>query len=118
MILSHVDVFRLKITPLIPTVGIEPVKPKKLAQNCDYFLCISLRMFWCSKDPSHRDGYFEYPQHMFWLRNKKNIQFLLSAGLYRQKVHLSRDMRFPTTCHIDIDADEPVQPPFKLRNRE
>ena len=27
--------------------------------------------FWCSKEPSHRDGSFEYPQHMFWLRNKK-----------------------------------------------
>ena len=25
-----------------------------------------------SKEPSHRDGSFEYPQHMFWLRNKKN----------------------------------------------
>ena len=22
--------------------------------------------------PCHRDGSFEYPQHMFWLRNKKN----------------------------------------------
>ena len=28
--------------------------------------------FGCSKEPSHRDGSFEYPQHMFWLRNKKN----------------------------------------------
>ena len=28
--------------------------------------------FWCSKEPSHRDGSFEYPQHMFWWRNKKN----------------------------------------------
>ena len=28
--------------------------------------------FGCSKVPSHRDGSFEYPQHMFWLRNKKN----------------------------------------------
>ena len=27
----------------------------------------------CSKEPSHRDGYFEYPQHMFWLINKKKI---------------------------------------------
>ena len=26
---------------------------------------------WCSKEPSHRDGSFEYPKHMFWLRNKK-----------------------------------------------
>ena len=28
--------------------------------------------FGCSKEPSHRDSSFEYPQHMFWLRNKKN----------------------------------------------
>ena len=27
--------------------------------------------FWCSKEPSHWDGSFEYPQHMFWLGNKK-----------------------------------------------
>ena len=27
--------------------------------------------FGCSKVPSHRDGSFEYPQHMFWSRNKK-----------------------------------------------
>ena len=32
--------------------------------------------FGCSKEPSHWDGSFEYPQHMFWLRNKK-ISFLL-----------------------------------------
>ena len=29
-------------------------------------------MFGCSKEPSHRDGSFEYPQHIFLLRNKKN----------------------------------------------
>ena len=28
--------------------------------------------FGCSKEPSYRDGLFEYPQHIFWLRNKKN----------------------------------------------
>ena len=28
--------------------------------------------FGFSKEPSHRDGSFEYLQHMFWLRNKKN----------------------------------------------
>ena len=33
-------------------------------------------MFWCSKEPSHWDGSFVYPQHMFWLRNKK-IKFSL-----------------------------------------
>ena len=26
--------------------------------------------FGCSKEPSHRDSSSEYPQHMFWLRNK------------------------------------------------
>ena len=31
--------------------------------------------FGCSKEPSHRDSSFEYPQHMFWLRNKKMIFF-------------------------------------------
>ena len=35
--------------------------------------------FGCSKEPSHRDGSFEYPQHMFWLRNKKKIIFSLGA---------------------------------------
>ena len=28
--------------------------------------------FGCSKEPSHGDGSFEYPKHMFWLRNKKS----------------------------------------------
>ena len=40
-------------------------------------------MFLCSKEPSHLDGSFEHPQHMFWLRNKKNIFWyaLLNKGL-------------------------------------
>ena len=29
-----------------------------------------------TKEPSHLDSSFEYPQHMFWLRNKK-INFLV-----------------------------------------
>ena len=40
--------------------------------------------FGCTKEQSHGDGSFEYPQHMFWLRNKKKmiISFtLLSGGL-------------------------------------
>ena len=37
------------------------------------FVSISLNMcFGCSKEPSHRDGCFKYPKHMFWLRNNKN----------------------------------------------
>ena len=39
--------------------------------------------FGCTKEPSQRDGTFEYQQHMFWLRNKKIIfsYTLLSGGL-------------------------------------
>ena len=25
----------------------------------------------CSKEPSQRDGSFEYPQHKYWMRNKE-----------------------------------------------
>ena len=34
--------------------------------------------FGCSKEQSHRDSSFEYPQHMFRLRNKKIILLLHS----------------------------------------
>ena len=47
------------------------------------FLSISLNMcFGYSKETSHGDGSFEYPQHMFWLRNKNIIlgYALLSGG--------------------------------------
>ena len=39
--------------------------------------------FGCSKDPPHRDGSFEYPQHMFWLKNKNFLLWnaLLTKGL-------------------------------------
>ena len=37
------------------------------------FLPNNLNMcFGCSKELSHWDGSFEYPQHMFWMRNKEN----------------------------------------------
>ena len=48
--------------------------------------------FGCSKEPSHRDGSFEYPQHMFWLRNEKMIFIdkLLSGGLHDYLSHVKR----------------------------
>ena len=52
---------------------IGPVKQKKLRKIAIIFLSIRLNIcFGCSKEPSHRDGSFEYPQHMYWLQNKKN----------------------------------------------
>ena len=43
-------------------------------KNVIIFLPISLSIcFGCSKEPSRRDSSFEYPQLMFWLRNKKLI---------------------------------------------
>ena len=35
------------------------------------------KQVWCSKESSQWDGSFEYPQHMFWLRNKKNYNILV-----------------------------------------
>ena len=49
-------------------------------------------MFWGSKEPSHRDGSFEHPQHMFWLRNKKN-NFLVGTLIWR-----------PDRCVIPFDC--------------
>ena len=52
---------------------IGPVKQKFKRKIVVISLSISLNMcFGCSKEPSHQDSAFEYPQNMFWLRNKKN----------------------------------------------
>ena len=55
------------------------------------FLSINFNMcFGCLKELSHCDGSFEYPQCMFWLRNKKIVfsQPLLSWGLLKRTVTL------------------------------
>ena len=39
----------------------------------DLIMSQSLKTYFrCSKEPSHWEGSFQYPQHMFWLRNKEN----------------------------------------------
>ena len=69
--------------------------------------------FGCSKEPSHRDGSFEYPKHMFWLRNKKNnfllhslvwgparaLNFSLSLHHIYDKVKLDTDLHTLGTIH-------------------
>ena len=49
------------------------------------FLPISFNIYFgCSKEPSHWDGSFEYPQHIFWLRN--NWTLLITIGPVKQKM--------------------------------
>ena len=55
-------------------------------KNAFVSLSINLNMCCgCSKEPSHLDGSFEYPQHMFWLRNKKNIFFSVRTLIWKPK---------------------------------
>ena len=47
---------------------------KNERKNTNIFLPISFSIgFGCLKEPSRCDGSFEYTQHMFRLRNKKNV---------------------------------------------
>ena len=63
---------------ILPLYVLGPVKQNYFERKiANIFLSIAFNMcFGCSEEPSHRDGSFEYPQHMFWLRNKK-INFQL-----------------------------------------
>ena len=52
-------------------------KQKFQRKSVNIFLPINFNIcFGRSKEPFHLDGSFEYPQHMFWLRNKK-VKFSL-----------------------------------------
>ena len=46
--------------------------------------------FGCSKEPSHWDGSFEYPQHMFWLKSKKINWYALLTDVCEAEIHLSQ----------------------------
>ena len=53
--------------------SVKQKKKKKKRKIAIIFLSIRSNIcFGCSKEPSHQDGSYEYQQHMFWLRNKKN----------------------------------------------
>ena len=50
---------------------IDSVEQKFRLKIVNIFLSISLNLcFGCSKEPP-QVGSFEYPQHIFWMRNKK-----------------------------------------------
>ena len=46
--------------------------------------------FVCSKEPPHRDGSFEYPEHMIWLRNKNFFQFAFLSGGLTEYSHFNK----------------------------
>ena len=90
--LGTIDVAVLLFTVpyLISTHGWKPkhlmdcsdVNPVIGLDKCIFFVCKIVNIFlpisfstcfWCSKELPHGDGSFEYPQLMFWLRNKKMI---------------------------------------------
>ena len=88
-ILMNLWIISCKLNVQSVCICIGPVKQKKIAIN---FLSISLNVcFGCSKEPSLRDGSFEYPQHMFWLRNKKNnfeLRSLIWGPVYVSKIFI------------------------------
>ena len=71
------------------------------------FLPINLNVcFGCSKEPSHCDSSFEYPQHMFWLRNKK-VKFSLRTLKTKVLIQL---MIIPSKLTMDVllSAEESI----------
>ena len=62
--------------------------PKSLSlklQIFSYPSCLTF-VFGCSKEFSYQGSSFEYPQHMFWLIEKKINYTLLSEGLDFNKI--------------------------------
>ena len=67
--------------------------------------------FGCSKEPSHRDGSFEYPQHMFWVRNKEKkiiFQYALLSGCLelRMTLHVILQLIIRKLIFCDILSGE------------
>ena len=61
-------------------------------------LSISLNMCcWCSEESYHWDGSLEYPQHMFYLRNKKH--FLLYVYFFQLSTALD-ESAIVSVCEI------------------
>ena len=71
---------------------------EKKRKSVNIFLSISCNMFWVLKRTVSLRRFFEYPQHMFWLRNKKNI-FFLSTGL-------------ASTCHVKNNDQQCFDLPY------
>ena len=74
--------------PILIVLGfiMGPVKKHKIVI---IFLPIHLNIcFGCSKEPSHWGVSFEYPEHMFWFRNKKKSNFQLCCLIWRPDLYI------------------------------
>ena len=83
------------------------------------FLSISLNMcFGFSKEPSHLDGSFEYPQHMFLLRNKRIIfsYTLLSGGLIVCQQFALNNIFYTSLGGISPNFTRVINGPFLFHN--
>ena len=100
----------IKVFIEVDTIG--PVLSKKEIQRkiVIIFLSISLNMW---------DGSFEYPQHMFWLRNKKII-FLLSTLIWEPGILIGASNEYhpqqmSTTPIRNKIVKSAFMEPFRLR---
>ena len=77
-------------------IGLDKLFQRKIV-NIFFPILFSIG-FGCLKEPSHWDGSFEYPQHMFWFRNQKII-FLTSVSRVKY-IGNYLDIAFSTFNHI------------------
>ena len=78
------------------------------------FLSISLNIcFGCStREPSQWDGSFWYPQHMFWLRNKKKVNRPIVKSASKKLIFLVLNQNICFGCskepsHLDGPFEYP-----------
>ena len=58
--------------------------------------------FGCSKEMSRREGSFEYPQHMFWLRNNTKAKALLVIIFFYLLLFKSNKGTKPFSMHSSV----------------
>ena len=74
--------------------------------------------FGYSKEPSHRDGSFEYPQHKFWLINKNlvyTVKLVLNGHSKRRKLVFKTDYRLMQVKSISAIFSTFIKLPFVFK---
>ena len=89
------------------------MKQKKFKPKIvNIFLFINLNVcLGCSREPSHWDGSFEHPQHMFWLSNKKNyfqihdLIWMPDESIMRKYIYNVREQQRSRSACASAQAD-------------